>query len=202
MKNSYLNLLFLLFTLSMFAQEENMEKQKLKEIGLTMRSFDNFGATYRFGTSKALWRINTAILANSNRELSYEDQFTNSKYTNLSFQFGREFRKPISKVFQLRYGMDISFSYLQNKNEDSREGSFMTKIDQKIYQPGVNLVLGCNYQINKSLAVGLEILPSFSYQTGKETREYSDRENEEWDIKQTQFGFRDDFAQLSFVYQF
>lgn len=157
--------LLCIFALAYSAQAQTSAPQR--ELGLAFNDFDSFGVTYKFGTQRSLWRINTAVLAGNSSEVNN----TSSREKNNSFafsaQFGKEFRKSLSDNLEFRYGADVSFqmAYAKSEYDTDSQGPFSTDQTQTstTYTPGINLVIGANYAITESLWIGAEIMPSVTY---------------------------------------
>lgn len=169
MKKIQLVLFAILISLATLAQE------KQKEIGLAFRSFDNFGLTYKTGTSKSMWRFNTLLASGSDLTRKQDSlQVVNSSFT-IGFKIGKEFRKPLLESFEIRYGFDLLFDFNRSKYKYSslKDPARDNETESTNYMPGIGAVFGFNYLINKSLVLGLEVLPSVRYQIGKSTSENS-----------------------------
>ncbi len=202
MKKIILSAVFAMVSLFTIAQE------KQKEIGINFESLNGFGITYRSGTAKSLWRYNllSTNVGKSNNNFEQVNAIENSSTNNstninLMASFGKEFRKPITKNLEYRYGADIGFSYFQVITKTS---SNFSNIETKSnnYSPSINAVLGVNYLINKNISFGVEILPSVRYSFGNnestnDGEKIGETNNESWSI-----GLNNDFARLSLIYRF
>lgn len=167
MKRLFLFSLTLLLPLFLFAQESKSQK----EVGILFSDIYSFGLSYKSGTSKALWRFQSLYLGASNSKhmpIHFGEQ---ENYFGFQFSFGREWRKLITPKLELRYGADLLFSIDQATYEilnTSSPSGIIIKKDNN-YAPGVDLVFGFNYIINKNLSVGAEVNPFVSFMTGKST---------------------------------
>lgn len=183
------------------------ETVKQKEIGLVFSNLDNFGFTFKTGNEKSLWRFNTLFLSGNNVDQTTDSSI--SKQTNMGFgiKIGKEYRKKIVGNLEFRYGIDLSFSYSQSKIEYNDKTVFDNdRLNKRItYQPGINLVLGFNYLINKNIVLGAELLPGFAYTTGTsvEKNYYNNNDDEiKTDISGFNYGLSNTSVLLSLVYRF
>src|SRR6056297_3498762 len=203
MKKSVLFLLTLCLTVTVMGQDTKESGQQ-KEIGILFSDFESFGLTYKFGTSKSMFRIKTILLSGSiNESNSFNSEIINE---NLRFKlgFGKEFRSDISKKAELRYGADVLFEYSKyeskTKNETSGNNYFLDK--QIYYGPGVNLIIGFNYSISKKIFFGAEILPYITYLTGTKTEKtYPDFISTESDLSRLKYGLSNTSIMLSLTYR-
>ncbi len=202
--------LLILFCLSMSYFLTAQETVKHKEIGIVFENFDNFGFTYKTGTEKALWRFTSLYLSGYNQEYDTPVDSVTYKYGKMGFQIaaGREYRKKITDNLEFRYGADLSFAYTFLKSDYDYSSTDDTDELYKrvIYAPGINLVLGLNYTIGNNLIIGAEILPAFTYRTGKETNVYTyisgEEEEEITNISSFTYGLSSSSVSLSFSYKF
>ena len=161
--------LMILFCLSMTYFLMAQETGKQKEIGLIFSNLDNFGLSFKIGSAKSLWRFNTLSVSGSN-SVQNSDSIVNKLINNgIGISIGKEYRKNIVENLEFRYGAELSFSYSHSESyyDDisvDNEDVFQT---QKTYRPGINLVFGLNYVLNDNFLIGAELLPNFSYYTGK-----------------------------------
>ncbi|MCK9452115.1 MAG: hypothetical protein M0Q90_10530 [Bacteroidales bacterium] len=200
--------LFILLCLSMSTTLMAQEPVKRKEIGLVFSNLDNFGLTYKTGTEKSLWRFNTLFISGNN--LDYVADSSANKRNSMGFgvKLGKEYRKAIVNNLELRYGLDVSFTYSHSKSEydDKTVGDNDRLNEQTTYRPGINLVLGLNYILNKNLIIGVELLPDFSYTTGTSIEKNyfvntADKEVKT-DISGFNYGLSNTSALLSLSYRF
>ncbi len=138
MKKSLLILLALSMSLYVVAQE----KTKQKEIGLVFRNLDNFGLSFKTGTSKSLWRYNALFISGSKMDEIADSLERKNSGMGFNVSIGREYRKVIADKLELRYGADLSFNYSRSEydytyNSDKGYDRYNKRI---IYQPGINLV--------------------------------------------------------------
>ncbi|MBT1704313.1 hypothetical protein [Chryseosolibacter indicus] len=186
LKNT-LPVLFLLITTISFAQD-----LKQKEVGILMKSLDNFGLTYRTGSKTALWRFSGLSLYGSKNNQDYNK----STSYNISLKAGREFRNDITNKLELRTGLDVSLGYLYSKNPLN----YNTK--ENIFMPGIDGIVGLNFLITEDFIVGAEITPGFYYRTGKRTAYNSNiGVDVETDISEFNFSITNS-ATLSLIYRF
>ncbi len=186
MKQITLIILVITFSMSMNAQE----KEKQREVGITFSSFENFGFTYKTGTSNSLWRFTTLRVSGRNLNLTQDTastySFSPDNYIGLSVGFGKEYRKEIAKNLEMRFGADLTFHCGYSKDRT------------KNYSPGINLVFGLNYLFNNNIIMGAEILPGVSYTTIKNT----DSSGSGIDYTYINYGLSNKSVLLSFAYRF
>jgi hypothetical protein len=160
-------------SISLLAQEDsiptNETKVKVQEVGVAFSNFDNFGLTYKIGNQKSLWRFYALYFSGDNSKEDRSTQYT--KYNDYGFgiKIGKEFRKNIVSNLEFRYGFDLLFNYTYSKELDTNDDPDMgeTTIKSTRYLPGIDFVIGLNYVIKDKLVLGIEVLPYFSYRTGK-----------------------------------
>lgn len=161
------------------------EVTKRKEAGLISMGLGSFGFTYRTGKEKAVWRFNTLSSNGSFIKRTSNQTGITSNSVNLSASFGREKRKEVLDRLELRYGIDLTFSYnnFKNASETKTNGLYSASAHEVTYSPGIDLVLGVNYLITDRLVIGAELRPGINYLTGKRTatiiRNNTDIEKEE-----------------------
>jgi hypothetical protein len=189
----------LFLSLSLFAQEAT----KIQEIGGTTRSLSSFGVTYRIGNTNAVWRFDGAAIG-ANRMIRTAENGNES--LGLSLSIGREWRKPLSEMFELRYGLDLGFGYSSTKNIiDRPEDDFYREIGSTDYTPRINGVFGFNFIFAESLVLGFEVQPFVSYNFNNtydksilnDQESMIDRDSEEISI-----GASTNSVVLSLVYRF
>lgn len=198
-------MILMIITMSIFATAQ--EKTKQKELGLTFRNLDSFGLSYKTGSEKALWRFNTLLLSGNKSEEKSDNVSNDQSSAGVSVSFGREYRKSILDDLEFRYGADVSFSYTKSKTDysDQNYPDYARKIERTSYHPGINVVLGLNYVINQKIVVGVEVLPSFSYNTGEsvETNYYETGDEEvKSDLSGYSYGLSNTSALISIAYRF
>ena len=208
--------LALIFASIYLVAQENSEtidsaNVKVQEIGIAFSNFDNFGLTYKIGNEKSLWRFYTLYFSgdNSKRDRDYSTYITNKKDNNYGFGFkvGKEFRRIIVSNLEFRYGFDLMFDYSHEKSLIDYENYAIINSDSKTntYSPGVDIVIGLNYVIKEKLVIGVEILPFFSYDTGKDSFiNYSENSTFEQTTKISgySYGLSNSSALLTLAYRF
>ena len=139
----------LLVALSTLAQTNS----SLKEAGVAFSGLDRFGFTYRFGTERALWRVNLVSVSYSKNDESWLPYVYDNNSRDYGLEFGREFRREIAPYLAFRYGADLTFTYgksasntLINLGPDLPQAYHYTS---ERYMPGLQLVLGLCYTLNK-----------------------------------------------------
>lgn len=193
--------------LSMSVNMMAQEKVKQKEVGLVFGNLNNFGLTYRTGTTKSLWRFNTLIIKGNNQESKADSLVTKQSSMGFGLSIGREWRKIIVEKLEFRFGADLAFDFNSSKTEiDDKAVLDRDELDKRTtYSPGVNLVFGLNYQLNNNFIIGAELLPTFRYVTGTSTldrKNSSYYNNIESDISGYSYGIQNTSALLSIVYRY
>ncbi len=172
MKNTILLALVLSLGATLSAQEDS---GKTREIGLMFNNLNNFGFTYRIGTEQSLWRFqgllfsgssNTASTSSTvNQEIVNRETVSNNFSARL--QAGKEFRKPITKQLQARYGIDIQTTGSILKAEEKLDGTLTSLIKTQTLGVGSNLVFGLNLLLGTDWKIGAEWLPGVTYSMEK-----------------------------------
>ncbi len=160
---------FLLFcAVLLFVSAQAQERVKQQELGLSFIGFNNFGLAYRFGHQHAMWRVgSTFINGSSDTYFDYNAPGWRAvnKRLGVGLSFGREYRKLFAKDFEFRYGADLSFYSVRNR--ESQTGHLNQIVDfsrlRTTFAPGINLVLGINYVLWERFVFGAELLPGASY---------------------------------------
>lgn len=152
--------LALIISVFAFSQEK-----KVKEVGLSFSNLDNFGLSYKVGCDNKFWRLNILTISGNISTNENENYIGDDNQFNAGLRLGREYRKDIKDNFQFVYGADLSFSYTNDKQNTDRIPAAENAIVEvtNIYRPGINLVVGMNYEINNKLVLGAELLPGVSY---------------------------------------
>ena len=198
-------MILLCFSMPLFLMAQ--ESMKQKEIGLVFNNLDNFGLTYRTGSDKSLWRFNTLFISGNNMDETADSSVNKQNNMGFGFKFGKEYRKDIVKNLELRFGIDLSFTYSQSKYDynDKTVDDDDRLDEQTTYRPGINLVFGLNYVINDRIVIGAELLPNFSYTFGTSIEKYSyiNNGNEvKSDISGFSYGLSNTSALISLAYRF
>ena len=199
MKNLLLILMALFFSIPVLPQDKTTQK----ELGLQFNDLDNFGVTFKFGSSESLWRIDALILKGNERDkdLSYFDEhITNFGY---SISFGKEYRQLIAQKIKLKYGFNALFEYNLNKEFLDSQSDRPDRKDKKVtYKPGIGFVLGIDYQVSESFSIGVEILPSFQYIIGKSTVNIHNgaQYKEKFDISGYEYGLNSSKVMVTMSY--
>ena len=196
MKNVALVFICLLAPLFTMAQEQ--EPQKVREVGIAFSNLDNFGFTYKTGTEKSLWRFSTLSLNGTNTKSVDDFPGLQQKTFGLRLSAGKEFRKMIVDDLYLRYGLDLVFTYSSQKIDNSRISYQET---DRNYSPGMNIVLGLNYNINEKIVLGAELLPYFTY-TRSSNKKVDDNIETKSGYNKTSYGVSNQSVLLTLAYRF
>jgi hypothetical protein len=200
MKKNILLIVAIITSIASVAQDV----AKQKEVGLLFYNFDNFGITYKTGSSNVMWRLNSLYLNGNNSKTEAEDLIQKQINQGFSLSAGREYRSLLSEKLELRYGFDLSFGY--SRYEYKIEYKLITgydKLSERItYGPGINGVFGFNYILKEKFVIGAEILPSVNYTKGKETDRTGDDDEIKKDVSSTSFGLGSRGASISLSYRF
>lgn len=197
----FLSILFL--STSIMAQE----KVKQKEIGITFNNLNNFGLAFKTGSNKSLWRFNTLFIIGRNQDEISDSLVKKNSNSGFGLQIGKEYRKDIVDNLELRLGFDLSFSYQNYKSiyNDKTVNNNDRSTEKITYEPGVNLVFGLNYVLNKQLVIGVELLPNLCYITGTSSEKYYYTNNgnvSKFDITGFRYGLSNSSALLSLSFRF
>jgi hypothetical protein len=195
MKKTLIILIALTFSTFVMAQEKTT---KLKEVGLTFRNLDQFGFSYKVGTSNELWRFNALSFSGGSGDYEEGDYNKDSKSFDFIFSVGKEYRKLIAKNMEFRYGADLSFGYSYVKGSSGSD----SERKSNNYYPGINMVLGVNYIINDHIILGAEIMPSIDYSFRKRTNKNNDGEKTTNKDNNFSYGFDSSSVLLSLAYRF
>ena len=189
----------LLFTATFLSTQTGPTKRQ--ELGVTFSNFDSFGFTYRVGKENNLWRFSTGFISGGTNTTEGVTEELKRTSFGLGVQIGKELRKPISEKFTLRYGLDLSFRF--NHNTDAPiDASNNEGTKYNAYVPGINFVLGTNFQVAERLILGAELLPGASYSYSKSSITAADGTEQVVEQKIFNYGFNNNSAILSLVYQF
>jgi hypothetical protein len=197
MKKMFLSLIAFAIIVSVSAQD----KVKQKELGLGFSNFDNFALTYKFGHQKSMWRLMALHGSiNSFDYTDYDEDKSKQKSASVGISFGKQFHSFINDDFKLIYGADLKLNYSYNKNIEQGQNESV----RSIYAPGLNAVLGFNYDLNDHFVIGLELLPGLNY-TYSETKIDNDDEAMTDHVSKTNglsFGVSTSSALLTMAYRF
>mgnify|MGYP000208596536 CR=1 FL=1 len=176
MKKVYLLFTAILLSVQVVAQNDtipnesdlSLKNNKQYEIGIQFDDFENFGVTFKFGSSESLWRVNTLLISGKKDEKKAVDSLKETtKVSRYGLRFGREYREPIINNLEFVYGLDISFNYDFRKDSKDDKTNNLLRVDKDItYNTGISLVLGVNYLITDHISIGVELLPRFTYHFG------------------------------------
>jgi hypothetical protein len=200
-----------IFLLAMLVLAWNcgFSQDRIKEIGLTLQSFDDFGLNYKVGRPDALWRFNSMFFSGWKLESTNDSGSENiNKSFGIGVGIGREFRKPLVENLQFRYGVDITFSYSAGETRTDVPNdpySYYNKtVNRNQYRPGLAFILGVNYIIKEKFIIGAEILPGVYYSTEEEATDYHDSNEVDTHLDSSGFGFQGSLssAMLTFAYRF
>ncbi len=203
MKKCFIVLISL--SLPLFLKAQEVEKQK--EMGIVFSNPDNFGLTFKTGTNKSLWRFTTLHM--SGGKIGWDSDQSDDKHNSFGVwcSIGKEVRKDIVEKLELRFGVDLSFSYLYQKSDhkDKTDPYYNNYFKHKIYYPGINLVFGLYYKLSDHFIIGAELLPYFRYEIGKSVSSrfwLNNGDEVKTDISGFSYGLSNSSVQLSLVYRF
>ena len=196
-------LIFVALTMSVFVTAQ--EKVKQREVGLVLSSLNNFGLTFKTGSSKSLWRFHSLLVSGGNWDETSDSLDRKESMMGINVQFGNEYRKVLVENLEFRVGADLSFRFSKFKTDynDKTITNYDRVSERKIYEPGINLVLGLNYVVKNKLVIGAEFLPSVTYRTGKSKEKfYYNNYESEGDISGFSYGLNNNFVFVSLSYRF
>jgi len=194
-------MIFALMAFAIIVSVSAQEKVKQQELGLGLRNLDNFALIYKFGHQKSMWRL-MALHGNlsSFNYTGIDEDKSKQKSVSVGISFGKQFHSYINDDFKLIYGADLKFNYSYNKNidEDQSENA------RYYYAPGLNAILGFNYDLNDHFVLGLELLPGFNYTYSEIKTNYDDGVMTEYVSKTNglSFGASTSSAFLTLAYRF
>lgn len=161
------NYLFLLFMMGIFLQFANAQSDPsgpIQEIGISLQGFtnSNFGAVYKLGSQKVLWR-NRLIYISGGKTLAQDSTSHSGGYSSFSVGLttGIEFRK--GDEFQWRYGFETGYRTFHSQSSYYTGG----KSYHSSHNISLNAVLGINYVLKERWVFGAELLPGISYSQNK-----------------------------------
>lgn len=156
------SLSFLFICTTTIAQES--DKQKVKEVGMTLHSLNNFGFTYRIGNQNSVWRFSSLWLNGRHTKSENFGQTNEQRSIGVSVAVGKEYRKSIKEQLEFRYGAELFGSYQENNYTYSNLITPNYTANSQIgTSAGLSFIFGFNYLINSNFLVGLELNPSVSY---------------------------------------
>jgi hypothetical protein len=199
MKKLILSLLAFAIVFSISAQE----KIKQKEIGVGFQSLDNFALIYKFGHQKSMWRLMSAYGGINSSKSEVSDLEDKDIYTSFGVSFGKQFHSYINNDFRFIYGIDINFVYSSSKSiQQELEYDYERKM--KAYAPGLDVVLGFNYNISENFVIGLELLPGINYSISEIEYKNANNGTKDYTQKANQFyaNARTSSALLTLAYRF
>ena len=156
------------------APENNKKRQ---EVGVAFGSLNSFGAYYRIGSEKGLWRFSiNADSYNRNDEVQVDTLFSQDErnYATFSIRIGREQRISLADKLQFRIGGDLGYNRSNNSAEYINTNDLIRE-DVSIYNGiEISAVLGMIYQINDQIHMGFEFRPTYILaKSTTETIDYS-----------------------------
>jgi hypothetical protein len=198
-------MILLCFSMPLFLMAQESIKQN--EIGLVFNNLNNFGLTYRTGSNKSLWRFNTLFISGDSRDETSDSTVIKQNSTGFGLRFGKEYRKDIVDNLELRFGIDLSFTFSQSKyNYNDKTIQDEDRLDeQTTLSPGIDLVFGLNYIINDKIVIGAELLPNLSYTFGTSTEKYpyvNNGSEVKSDISEFNYGLSNNSVLVSLAYRF
>jgi hypothetical protein len=181
------------------------EVAKKKEVGIVFSNFDNFGATFRVGNDRSLWRFSTVLLSGGNGENTNSgnpNSVNNSSNFGTRISFGKEFRNSISEKFYLRYGADV-FTGLQTTKSETKNSvtAERTTVTSKDFNVGFNVVIGGGYAFGEKFLLGVELLPYVQYRESSTKYTSTNAEPSTTDSSGFYYGLSSTSVVLSLVYR-
>ncbi len=197
MKKLFIASLTLLLTLSIASAQET-DKKKVKEVGMTLNSFNNFGFTYRLGNQNSVWRFSSFWLNGRHSKSENFGQTNEQRSIGASLAVGKEFRKPVNDKLEFRYGTELFASYTENMYDYRNTATpYYGNSYQFNKSVGLNFVFGFNYLINENFVAGLELTPGVSYFRN----DFENNVNDQYEDG-ISWGFNQNFAALSLILRF
>jgi hypothetical protein len=199
MKTTTIAICAILFALTLNAQEQ----PKQREVGVIFHNFDGFGLTYRTGTPKALWRFSSFNFdfSHNKSKMDGNDAITKSNSAGIGVAIGREYRKPLSDRFALRYGVGVVSNYNRSSSKiENPDPEFDSEVENINISGGVQFIAGLNYSFGERFLLGLELLPSVIY-NNSQSQSISSTNNQKISNSGTSFGLNNSIALISIVYK-
>ncbi len=182
---------------------QTVEKQK--EVGIVFSNLDQFGLTYKTGTSNALWRFTLLGLSGANNEYSGESEDSDQNRMSVALRGGREYRKALAEKLEMRYGADLSLSYAFSvEDNEITDYNYTKTYNNNSYSAGIYFVFGFNYVINNQIVIGAELSPYVQYAHSTSEINYDDDTREDYSNNSSyiNYGLSSGSAQLSLAYRF
>lgn len=152
----------LIFSAFLVQAQESDERRH--EATLLIKSYDDIGIGYRFGTSSALWRISLSGGVNDGERIVNDttiQYFNNESF--IGIDLGREYRFSVANNLFLRIGGDIFYNYSLYKIDNGPDARFRVINENVNNEFGFKMVSGLIFQPMENIHLGFEFLPSFSW---------------------------------------
>jgi hypothetical protein len=160
---------FLIFislsTIVLISSHAQNSIEKVKEIGLNLKSGNNLGLRFESGKGNNLFKITMTSFTGYNQKIKNLSGTgtENDKSFSAGIAFGFERRKLVTNKLYFYFGPEISASYNKYSRDSGGEGSN----SRWTVEPGLGFTLGLLYAINENLIISSEIVPSIWYSYGK-----------------------------------
>jgi hypothetical protein len=202
MKLSAITTLLIIFVCSTLSAQEKTSS-RLHQVGITFSNLNSFGAIYKTGNDKTLFRLSLLSLGYVNSNTFGRDQDSVEYKTSqlaAGIRFGFEKHIPVNKEFCFLAGAEFGFEY-RRVNMPGYSGNDNKRIDWTI-TPGIYLLLGAEYVLKNHWVFGAEITPGVWFDYGKSTTTTNGDISTEITNQVFNAGFKSNSAALSVAYRF
>jgi hypothetical protein len=158
-------ILISLSTIVLISLHAQNSVEKVREIGLNLKSGSNLGLRFESGKGNNLFKITMTSFTgyNQNSKNLGGTGTGNEKSFAAGIAFGFERRKLVTNKIYFYFGPEISSSFNKYSYNSGGEGSN----SRWTIEPGLGFTLGLLYAINENLIISSEIVPSIWYSYGK-----------------------------------
>lgn len=193
----------ILFAMFLLSYMVSAQSKQVRELGLVFSNADQFGLTYRVGNEHAMWRFNGLNLSGTFDSGTQNTIASSIDNIGFGLSIGREYRLPINKQFDFRYGADLLYNYSRTYSEKENTDASQNSIEQTIvnHTPGMNLVLGFNLNL-KYFILGAELKPIVQYYVKTTDITTNINSTEHVDQSRWMIGLSTSPVQFSIVYPF
>lgn len=156
----YLVLLLSLLIMQLPLSAQNTEKDH--ELGLRFSNLDSFGAIYKVGNERTLFRLSLLRGYFMDTKVNYESgDESNVKAQGFGLALGFEKPLPINEHFDFYWGCELGGSYSHSKYR----GDWSEETDIRSKMANFDFVLGCKLKTSDHIRISAELLPGFYYST-------------------------------------